>query len=236
MWVCPGCGRAFKRKNQGHYCGDAPKSVDEYVASQPEGARLHMMKIIGMIRSEVPEAREQIKWGMPSFHAGKYSMQFSACKDRLSLYIGADAIENLKGRLEGFAYKKDALYLPYDRPLPVGLVKEIIRIALPVADDGPKVYEYDGMIVCMPENGGAYVRFPWDVREEFGKGRIKIHALFDGEPYDGSIVNMGVKNEDGSICYIIGITKAVRARIGKGDGDPVHVVVAERKDPDREGK
>lgn len=57
---------------------------------------------------------------------------------------------------------------------------------------------------------------------------MKVSASFDGEPYDGSIVNMGVKNEDGSICYIIGITKAIRAKIGKGDGDTVHVVIEER--------
>ena len=28
-----------------------------------------------------------------------------------------------------------------------------------------------------------------------------IHATFDGIPYDGSIVNMGVKKEDGSVCF-----------------------------------
>lgn len=50
-----------------------------------------------------------------------------------------------------------------------------------------------------------------------------------GDPAgDGSVVNMGVKNEDGSVCYIIGITKAIREKIGKGDGDMVHVVITER--------
>ena len=33
---------------------------------------------------------------------------------------------------------------------------------------------------------------------------MKVHATFDGIPYDGSVVNMGVKNEDGEICYVIG--------------------------------
>ena len=44
---------------------------------------------------------------------------------------------------------------------------------------------------------------------------VKVHAEFDGQPYDGSVVNMGVKYEDGSICYIIGITKAIRAKINQ---------------------
>ena len=38
-----------------------------------------------------------------------------------------------------------------------------------------------------------------------------------------------VKNEDGSICYIIGIRKDIRARIGKQPGDRVHVTVAQQQ-------
>lgn len=57
---------------------------------------------------------------------------------------------------------------------------------------------------------------------------MKVHAEFDGQPYDGSVVNMGLKNEDGSVCYIIGITKAIRTKINKGDGDVVHVLIRER--------
>ena len=33
-----------------------------------------------------------------------------------------------------------------------------------------KQYEYDEIIRELTDNGGAYVLFPWDVREEFGKG------------------------------------------------------------------
>ena len=91
-----------------------------------------------------------------------------------------------------------------------------------------KQYEYDAVIRELPEKGGAYVVFPWNIREEFGKGRVKVHATFDGIPYDGSIVNMGVKNEDGSVCYILGMLKSIRTQLGKGDGDTVHMVIRER--------
>lgn len=36
MWICPKCGRSFKNENQQHYCGDKPKSIDEYIARQEE--------------------------------------------------------------------------------------------------------------------------------------------------------------------------------------------------------
>ena len=56
-----------------------------------------------------------------------------------------------------------------------------------------RVYEYEFLIYEAGESGGAYVIFPYDIRKEFGRGRVKVHAAFDGEPYDGSIVNMGVQ-------------------------------------------
>ena len=92
-----------------------------------------------------------------------------------------------------------------------------------------KIYEYDSLIYEADQKGGAYVIFPYDIRKEFGKGRVKVHAAFDGDPYDGSIVNMGVKNEDGSICYLIGIRKDIRSKIGKQPGDRVRVTVRERE-------
>ncbi len=88
-----------------------------------------------------------------------------------------------------------------------------------------KVYEYESVIYEAGQKGGAYVIFPYDIRKEFGRGRVRAHVTFDGVPYDGSIVNMGVKNDDGSICYIIGIRKDIRAQIGKQPGDRVFVTV-----------
>jgi hypothetical protein len=76
---------------------------------------------------------------------------------------------------------------------------------------------------------GAYIEFSYDIKAEFGKGKVRVHATFDGEPYDGSIVNMGVKNPDGSVRYIIGIRKDIRAKIGKQAGDSVLVTIREMK-------
>jgi len=91
-----------------------------------------------------------------------------------------------------------------------------------------KVYKYEATIQAA-DKSGAYVAFPYNIRAEFGKGRVKVHATFDGEPYDGSIVNMGVKNADGSICYIIGIRKDIREKIGKQPGDTINVAIKETK-------
>ena len=82
-----------------------------------------------------------------------------------------------------------------------------------------RIYQYKAVIHTIPQKGGAYIEFPYDIRKEFGKGKVKVHVTFDGIAYDGSIVNMGVKNTDGSICYIIGMLKAIREQLGKSEGD-----------------
>ncbi len=92
----------------------------------------------------------------------------------------------------------------------------------------PQKYEFDAVIQKVPCQDGAYLIFPYDIKAEFGKGRVKVSASFDGEPYEGSVVNMGVKNKDGSVCYIIGIRKDIRAKIGKQPGDTVRVTIQER--------
>ncbi len=88
-------------------------------------------------------------------------------------------------------------------------------------------FEFDAVLHELPE-GGAYVAFPGDIRQIYGRGRVKVRATFDGIPYEGSIVNMGLRNPDGSVCYIIGVLKAIRRQLGKGDGDVLRVVVEKR--------
>jgi hypothetical protein len=92
-----------------------------------------------------------------------------------------------------------------------------------------KIYEFIAEIKKVPNIDGAYIEFPYDLKKEFGKGRIKVHAEFDGELYDGSIVNMDVKNRNGSVCYIIGIRKDIRKIINKNSGDKIAVKIMERK-------
>ncbi len=88
-----------------------------------------------------------------------------------------------------------------------------------------RLFEFDAAIEAASQPGGAYVRFPWDVRAQFGRGRVRVLATFDGEEYTGSLVNMGVKNADGSPCHIIGIRRDIRQKIGKTIGDSVRVAI-----------
>lgn len=89
-----------------------------------------------------------------------------------------------------------------------------------------KIYEFDALILTDNQKDWAYVEFPYDVQIEFGtKGQVKVAATFDGYEYRGSLVKMGHH------CHFIGLTKQVRATIGKGAGDNVHVVIKQDREP-----
>jgi len=90
------------------------------------------------------------------------------------------------------------------------------------------LHKFEAVIQKAPDQDAAYIAVPFDIKVIYGKGRLKVHATFGGEPYNGSIVNMGVKNADGSICYIIGVRKDIRTKIGKQAGDIIKVTIMER--------
>lgn len=69
----------------------------------------------------------------------------------------------------------------------------------------------------------AYVEVPYDIKEIFGKGRLLVHATFDGCPYSGQVVKMGTES------YIIGVTKKIRKEINKTFGQEIDVTLVERK-------
>jgi hypothetical protein len=86
-----------------------------------------------------------------------------------------------------------------------------------------KIYKFEAVIKKVPDINGAYIEIPFDVKEEFGKGRVPVQATFDGEPYDGSLVRMKTP------CHIIGIRKDIREKICKQPGDTIKVTLKERK-------
>ena len=74
--------------------------------------------------------------------------------------------------------------------------------------------------------GSAHVAIPFDVRAVYGTGgQVKVKATFDGEPYRGSIAPMGGGR------HVLGISKAIRAAIGKDVGDSVKVVLERDSEP-----
>ncbi|MCI8664339.1 MAG: hypothetical protein HFG69_13985 [Hungatella sp.] len=127
MWQCPKCKRTFKHTNQDHYCGDAPRTIEEYIERQPEYARPYLRQINEAIRSAIPEAKEKISWSMPTYRKNHNLIHFAAFKKHIGLYPGAEAVEAFADKLKDFKTSKGTIQLPYDKPLPLDLIVQIAK-------------------------------------------------------------------------------------------------------------
>ena len=84
-----------------------------------------------------------------------------------------------------------------------------------------KKFEFDAVINKHKNLNAGYIDFPYNVKKEFNKNRVKVKAIIDGCIYRGSLVKMG------GDCHWLGITREVRKAIGKNPGDKVHVIIEE---------
>ena len=127
MWTCRKCGREFKNQNQDHYCGEAPKTMAEYIAGQPEQCRPYLHEVRAAIRTALPEAEERISWSMPTFRKKHNIISFAYFKKHIGLYPGSEAVEEFSEQLSDYKTSKGAIHLPYDKPLPVELIRAIAK-------------------------------------------------------------------------------------------------------------
>ena len=96
MWTCPKCGRTFKRREQSHYCGKAPETIEEYIAAQPEEIRRYLKEVRGVLRAALPEAEERISWSMPTYWKKHNIIQFAGFRNHVGLYPGPEAVRDRK--------------------------------------------------------------------------------------------------------------------------------------------
>ena len=126
MWRCPKCGREFSRQEQQHYCVK-PKTIDEYIAVQPEAVQPKLRELRRILRAAVPEAEERISWSMPTYWKGQNLIHFAASKKHLGLYPGGEATTVFAEELKDYDVSKGTIRLPYDKPLPAELIETIAR-------------------------------------------------------------------------------------------------------------
>ncbi len=127
MWECPKCGRKFKKTNQDHYCGPAPATIEEYIERQTEEVRPYLRQVNNALKAALPDAVQKISWSMPTYWKKRNLIQFAAFKKHIGLYPGPEAVEAFADRLKEYKTSKGAIQLPYDKPLPLGLITEIAR-------------------------------------------------------------------------------------------------------------
>jgi len=107
----------------------AAAQVRRYLSSQPAKHRAALRTVRAVIRATAPKAVEHFSYGIPGFRlAGRPLVWYAAFKQHISLYpVTAPIRRTLADDIEGYETSTGTLRLPLDEPMPVSLIKKIVR-------------------------------------------------------------------------------------------------------------
>jgi uncharacterized protein YdhG (YjbR/CyaY superfamily) len=110
--------------------GNVPKSVDEYMAGQPEKVRAKLEQVRATIRKVVPEAVEGIGYGMPGYKVhGKPMMYFAGFKEHYSVFAASGTfLGELAEELKGYETRKGTVHFSWSKPVPVRLIARMAKL------------------------------------------------------------------------------------------------------------
>jgi uncharacterized protein YdhG (YjbR/CyaY superfamily) len=102
--------------------------VEAYVAKLPKSSRAAFDKLRATIRFAVPrEAVETISYRIPAFKHEVFLVWFAAFANHCSLFPTASVIAKFKPELKDYSTSKGTIHFPLDKPIPVALVKRIVK-------------------------------------------------------------------------------------------------------------
>ncbi len=107
----------------------APKTMDEYIARYPKDVQEILEKIRDTIRNAAPDAKETIKYQMPTFTLNGNLVYFGAFKRHIGFYppisSGSEEFRKEVAKYEG---PKRSLIFPLDQPIPYHLIETIVEL------------------------------------------------------------------------------------------------------------
>ena len=111
---------------------DKPKSVGAYFDSLGPEPRAALQELRETIAAAAPEAQEGIAWSMPAFKlGGRALVGYAAFKDHYSLFpMSSRVVEAHRQELGAHVTGKGTISFGYGRPLPVRLVRKVVKTRL----------------------------------------------------------------------------------------------------------
>ncbi len=105
---------------------DLPKDIDEYIAGFPPEVKEILEQIRITIREAAPDAKEAIKYRMPTFVLNENLVHFAAYKNHVGFYPTPSGIEKFKDELSSYKNAKGSVQFPIDKPIPLKLIRKIV--------------------------------------------------------------------------------------------------------------
>jgi uncharacterized protein YdhG (YjbR/CyaY superfamily) len=117
-------------------------TVEEYLAAVPENARSQFLKLRLAVQAAVPRgATDTISYGIPAFKHKGATIWYAAFSKHCSLFPTASVIEAFKSELRDFTISKGTIHFPLDKPLPLALIKRIVKARFSPSKPDKKRYE-----------------------------------------------------------------------------------------------
>lgn len=101
--------------------------VDAYITAFPPATRKLLQQLRTCIIKTAPDAEEVISYKMPAYKQGGMLVFFAGYEHHIGFYPTGSGIAAFKKKLAGFKFSKGAVQFPLDQPLPLDLVKEMVR-------------------------------------------------------------------------------------------------------------
>jgi uncharacterized protein YdhG (YjbR/CyaY superfamily) len=102
-------------------------SFEGYVVGFPEAVRQTLKGLRAAIRAVAPDAEERIRYGIPTFVLNGNLVHFAAYERHIGFYPAASGIRAFRKELSPYPTSKGTVRFPIDRPLPLALIKKIVR-------------------------------------------------------------------------------------------------------------
>jgi uncharacterized protein YdhG (YjbR/CyaY superfamily) len=107
------------------------KSIDEYHETFTGDILERMQTVRGLVHHIAPEAQEVISYQIPSFKIGEKSHLIYYCAFPKHITLSSPWTEafltEFETELKGMKVSKSAIQFPHEKPLPIELIKAIIK-------------------------------------------------------------------------------------------------------------
>lgn len=108
-----------------------PKTIDDYLAALSDDQRAALAKLRMTIRAAAPQAEECISYQLPAFRHNGILVGFGATAKHCAFYLmSASTVEAHQDELQQYDTSKGTIRFPADKPLPVALVRKLVKARL----------------------------------------------------------------------------------------------------------
>jgi len=114
--------------------------IDRYLQGVPEDRRSALENLRAKIHAVLPNAEECLSYGMPAFRLpGGVVAGFQATKSGCSYYpFSGSTLTTIARFISAYDQTKSALHFSPDKPLPLALVRKLLKTRIAEMAEGPR--------------------------------------------------------------------------------------------------